>query len=387
MVMSNGAGNNKKRTKGQQKIEKKKIEDPNSRQVTFSKRRTGLFKKAAEICVLTGAQIAIVVSSPGGRVYAFRHPKTDVLIDRYLNNDNKVATAISNTEPETETTKNNQPPLPINEFNQHYVELSRAVEAEKKRRETIPASSGWYDEPVNGMNVEELQAYLCSLGELKNRVLTRADELMMINKSGAFFNSNTYEMGLNKNNIIPPASISTNTAISGSIPCRFLVLPFSDDLEFCRSSSSPTNPTTSSSIEQSLLRLNSGSPFPISNFKSLLRLNSRYTSLISGSPFPISDFKSLLSDFGISISDFRFQVTASTEFQHFFNFDFLVSDSGSLLHIFTFVAANMSNVEAINLSGDEGAVEISKPFVAAASGSKAAPGNTQRKVNKMLVLV
>ncbi|KAL4566150.1 hypothetical protein LXL04_030260 [Taraxacum kok-saghyz] len=54
--------------------------------------------------------------------------------------------------------------------------------------------------------------------------------------------------------------------------------------------------------------------------------------------------------------------------------------SGSLLHIFTFIAANMSNVEAINLSGDEGAVEISKPSVAAASGSKAAPGNTQRKV-------
>ena len=40
----------------------------------------------------------------------------------------------------------------------------------------------------------------------------------------------------------------------------------------------------------------------------------------------------------------------------------------------------MSNVEAINLSGDEGAIEISKPSVAAASGSKAAPGNTQRKV-------
>ncbi|KAL4575647.1 hypothetical protein LXL04_022498 [Taraxacum kok-saghyz] len=81
-------------------------------------------------------------------------------------------------------------------------------------------------------------------------------------------------------------------------------------------------------------------------------------------------------DFGISISDFRFQVTASTEFQVH------ISVFGSLLHIFTFIAANMSNVEAINLSGDEGAVEISKPFVAAASGSKAAPGNTQRKSNQ-----
>ncbi|KAL4564394.1 hypothetical protein LXL04_028458 [Taraxacum kok-saghyz] len=42
--------------------------------------------------------------------------------------------------------------------------------------------------------------------------------------------------------------------------------------------------------------------------------------------------------------------------------------------------ANMSNVEAINLSGDEWADEISKPTVAVASGSNAAIGNTQRKL-------
>ncbi|KAL4560929.1 hypothetical protein LXL04_033085 [Taraxacum kok-saghyz] len=217
MVMSDVAGDNKKRIKGKQKIKIKKIEDPNPRQVTFSKRRTGLFKKAAEICVLTGAQIAILVSSPSGRVYAFRHPNSDVLFDRYLNNDNKVATATNHTEPETASTENNQPPLPINEFNQHYVEVSRQVEAEKKRRETIPASSGWYNEPVNGLNAEELQAYLCSLGELKNKVLTRADELMMINKSGAFFSSNAYDIGWNENNINAPAFVSTNTAVAGGL--------------------------------------------------------------------------------------------------------------------------------------------------------------------------
>nr|GEV95430.1 agamous-like MADS-box protein AGL62 [Tanacetum cinerariifolium] len=36
-----------------------------SRQVTFSKRRKGLFKKASELCVLTGAKMAILVQSPG----------------------------------------------------------------------------------------------------------------------------------------------------------------------------------------------------------------------------------------------------------------------------------------------------------------------------------
>lgn len=41
----------------------KKIADKNSRYVTFSKRRSGLFKKAAEIATLCAAQIAIIVKT------------------------------------------------------------------------------------------------------------------------------------------------------------------------------------------------------------------------------------------------------------------------------------------------------------------------------------
>ncbi|MFS7907384.1 putative transcription factor MADS-type1 family [Helianthus anomalus] len=54
----------KKITKGRNKIEIKKIEETNRRRVTFSKRRTRLFKKASELCILTRAQIAILVHSP-----------------------------------------------------------------------------------------------------------------------------------------------------------------------------------------------------------------------------------------------------------------------------------------------------------------------------------
>ncbi|KAK9058579.1 hypothetical protein SSX86_023421 [Deinandra increscens subsp. villosa] len=93
MVLANFAGagagvgvsvKKRKITKGRKKIEIKKIEETNSRQVTFSKRRTGLFKKASELCVLTGAHVAILVNSPGGRVFAFGHPNVDLLVDRYL---------------------------------------------------------------------------------------------------------------------------------------------------------------------------------------------------------------------------------------------------------------------------------------------------------------
>ncbi|XP_023733276.1 agamous-like MADS-box protein AGL62 [Lactuca sativa] len=216
MVITSVAGDtlmNKKRTKGKQKIDIKKIEDPNSLQVAFSKRRTGLFKKAAEICVLTGAQIAILVTSPADRFYGFRHPNTDVLFDDFLNDNNTYAATNTTTGGETGTTQKNYlspaPPPIMEEFNQHYSEVSRELEAEKKRGGKIPESSGasrWYEEPVDGLDVEEAQQYLCSLDELKKKVLTRAVELMMINKSSAlFFGSN--------NGIQPPVDIPSNAVV------------------------------------------------------------------------------------------------------------------------------------------------------------------------------
>ncbi|KAJ4884401.1 MADS-box transcription factor family protein [Raphanus sativus] len=73
---------NPKTTKGRQKIEIKEIKEENRRQVTFSKRRTGLFKKAAELSVLCGAQIGIITFSRCERIYAFGNVNT--LIESYL---------------------------------------------------------------------------------------------------------------------------------------------------------------------------------------------------------------------------------------------------------------------------------------------------------------
>ncbi|CAL1355044.1 unnamed protein product [Linum trigynum] len=56
---------------GRKKVEMKRIENKSSRQVTFSKRRSGLIKKAREISVLCDLQVALVVFSPHGRLYDF----------------------------------------------------------------------------------------------------------------------------------------------------------------------------------------------------------------------------------------------------------------------------------------------------------------------------
>ncbi|XP_073117266.1 MADS-box transcription factor 51 isoform X3 [Elaeis guineensis] len=53
------------------KVQIRRIEDKASRQVTFSKRRGGLFKKARELAVLCDAEVGLIVFSPSGKPYEF----------------------------------------------------------------------------------------------------------------------------------------------------------------------------------------------------------------------------------------------------------------------------------------------------------------------------
>ncbi|XP_042003774.1 MADS-box protein FLOWERING LOCUS C-like [Salvia splendens] len=74
MENSNGT-----KTPGRRKIPMRKIENKSSLQVAFTKRRGRLFRKATELSILCGAEVAILVQSPAQKLYAFGHP---ALIDR-----------------------------------------------------------------------------------------------------------------------------------------------------------------------------------------------------------------------------------------------------------------------------------------------------------------
>ena len=74
-----------KKSKGRQRITMAKMENESNLQVTFSKRRSGLFKKASELNTLCGADIAVVVFSPGGKVYSFGHPNVENVLNRFKN--------------------------------------------------------------------------------------------------------------------------------------------------------------------------------------------------------------------------------------------------------------------------------------------------------------
>ncbi|KAG6509854.1 hypothetical protein ZIOFF_027861 [Zingiber officinale] len=70
---------------GRGKIEIKKIENPTNRQVTYSKRRSGIMKKARELTVLCDAEVSIIMFSNTGKFSDYCSPSTDTktMFDRY----------------------------------------------------------------------------------------------------------------------------------------------------------------------------------------------------------------------------------------------------------------------------------------------------------------
>lgn len=66
---------------GRGRIQLKRIENNINRQVTFSKRRSGLMKKAHEISVLCDAEVAVIIFSSKGKLYEY---STDSSLERIL---------------------------------------------------------------------------------------------------------------------------------------------------------------------------------------------------------------------------------------------------------------------------------------------------------------
>lgn len=69
---------------GRGRVQLKRIENKISRQVTFSKRRGGLLKKAHEISVLCDAGVALIVFSSKGKLYEYSTDSSmETILERY----------------------------------------------------------------------------------------------------------------------------------------------------------------------------------------------------------------------------------------------------------------------------------------------------------------
>ncbi|KAA0054324.1 hypothetical protein IC582_028814 [Cucumis melo] len=156
-----------KKSLGRRKIEIKKLDKKSTQQVTFSKRRAGLFNKAAELSILCGAEIAVLVFSSRGKIYTFGHPNVDALLDRFLTGNNTVPP------------KPAEAYLPIAELNRDLSKAEAEFEIEKRRAAERSRNSErfWWDEPLESMKIDELKRFRSSLVELRANVVERLEKI------------------------------------------------------------------------------------------------------------------------------------------------------------------------------------------------------------------
>ncbi|KAJ9709556.1 hypothetical protein PVL29_001168 [Vitis rotundifolia] len=166
-----------RKSKGRQRVEMTKMAKESNLQVTFSKRRSGLFKKASELSTLCGAETAIIVFSPGKKVYSFGHPSVESVVDRFLTR-NPLTNAGALQLFEAHRSVN------IRELNMQLTQVLNELEAEKKRSEVLEKikkgsqTQCWWAAPIEGLSFEQLELLKVSLEQLKANVARQADNLM-----------------------------------------------------------------------------------------------------------------------------------------------------------------------------------------------------------------
>ncbi|XP_050260234.1 MADS-box protein SVP-like isoform X1 [Quercus robur] len=140
------------------KIEIKKIDNTTARQVTFSKRRRGLFKKACELSTLCDAEIALMVFSATGKLFDYASSSMQQVIERHnLHPDN--------------LGKMDQLSLELQlENGASYAMLSKEIEDKTHELRKMKG------EELHGMDIEELQKLEKVLEVGLSRVTETKDE-------------------------------------------------------------------------------------------------------------------------------------------------------------------------------------------------------------------
>lgn len=170
---------NNKQTKGRQRIDtSKRRESEEDRLITFSKRRSGLYKKGSELCTLCGTQLAILIFSPSGKPFSFAHPNIEVIARRVLETNPRSDDQDSNGVMDACRRKS------IDELNEQLTLISNEVEYEKERgtklaqttkaRQNKPLCEQKIDELSDDYDVQKLKAWLL---ELQARINNRLEEL------------------------------------------------------------------------------------------------------------------------------------------------------------------------------------------------------------------
>lgn len=183
----------KKPSQGRKKIAMAKIPKKNNLQVTFSKRRSGLFKKASELCTLCGVEIAIIVFSPAKKPFSFGHPDVESVLNRFLSRSSCLNPSSSQHAVESRRNAN------VHELNAELSQLMNQLESERKRGDVLEKKriagrkQCWWENPIEELGLQEMEQLKASMEELKKNVTRQTYQLMNeINSVANTASSNQY---------------------------------------------------------------------------------------------------------------------------------------------------------------------------------------------------
>ncbi|XP_062026114.1 MADS-box protein AGL24-like isoform X3 [Rosa rugosa] len=142
------------------KIKIEKIENLPARQVTFSKRRQGLFKKAGALSVLCDAEVAVVVFSSTGKLYESSSSSTKDVIARY--------------ECTEDVEKGDQQPPP-----ELQLEINECMRLNKELADKILEQRRMEGQDLEELNIDELQRLENRIEGGLSRVLQTKDKRIM----------------------------------------------------------------------------------------------------------------------------------------------------------------------------------------------------------------
>ncbi|XP_057777489.1 truncated transcription factor CAULIFLOWER A-like isoform X2 [Salvia miltiorrhiza] len=147
---------------GRGKVQLRRIENKINRQVTFSKRRGGLLKKAHEISVLCDAEVALIVFSHKGKLFEY---STDSCMDRILEKYERYSFA------ERQLVAN-EPQSPAN-WNLEHSKLKARIELLQRNHRH------YMGEDLDSMNLKDIQNLEQQLDTALKNIRSRKNKLLL----------------------------------------------------------------------------------------------------------------------------------------------------------------------------------------------------------------
>ncbi|XP_020419174.1 uncharacterized protein LOC18790353 isoform X3 [Prunus persica] len=142
------------------KIKIKKIDYLPARQVTFSKRRRGIFKKAEELSVLCESEVAVVIFSATGKLFDYSSSSTKDVVERYQAHTNGVE-------------KSDEPSVELQLEIENHIRLTKELEEKSRQLRQIKG------EDLEELNFDELQKLEQLVDASLGRVIETEEELIM----------------------------------------------------------------------------------------------------------------------------------------------------------------------------------------------------------------